>query len=61
MSKQYKILQTSLCLNPEVFVDKNLVLVFMINDEIESIHIVSIPDWLVFRDPKYKYHTICFN
>lgn len=60
MSTHYRILQTSMCLNPD-FIDRNLILVFMLDDKIEGVFVVPIPEWLVFRDPQYQYYKICHN
>lgn len=58
--KQYRILQSSMSLCSEGM-ENNLVIVFMNHSKVESVHIISYPEWYVFYDPNYPYYQFCCN
>lgn len=60
MKKDQPIVQKIVNLNPEN-IDNHMIIIFMENGEVVSMHLVKLPKWFCFYDSDYRYYPQCLN
>lgn len=59
--KKYPVLIQISFHSDESYKERYMIIVELVNGEVKIVHLVNVPQWLVYRSKEYKYHPINWN